>query len=253
MSSWPYLTEELNHWRDNGATATFWWRDDDAVEPTQKLENILNLALNTPLAFAVIPARATKTLAEKLREYPAVAVLQHGWNHKNWDPKGNNEYPANRSKNDISQELARGRVRLEALFGPQFMPVFVPPWHAFDHKFLPLLPQNGLCWISRKGPRAEINVTNGLRQINVHVPLIAWSDPPSFNNEDFYLEKIVRHLRGRRLGLLDASEPTGLLTHHLVQNNPSYDFISKLIEKTSDNPAAAWLNPRKLFAVHFSV
>lgn len=253
MSGWTHLTEEFNQWRDNGATATFWWRDDDAVEPTPKLKQLLNLALNTPLAFAVIPAHAIQALAEKLSEYPTVAVLQHGWGHKNWDPNGKSEYPANRSESDICLELARGRDRLETLFGKQFMPVFVPPWHAFDHRFSPLLPQNGISWLSRKGPRAGINVTNGLMQINVHVSLITWSDPPAFNNEDFYLNKIVRHLRGRRLGLVDPGEPTGLLTHHLVQNNPSYDFISKFIAISSDNPAVAWLNPRKLFAPHVGV
>ncbi|NUB17118.1 hypothetical protein GAY28_35010, partial [Azospirillum brasilense] len=33
-AGWDALTAELDAWAAGGRTATLWWRDDDAVEPT---------------------------------------------------------------------------------------------------------------------------------------------------------------------------------------------------------------------------
>ena len=143
MSGWSRLTEELDHWRSLGAPATFWWRDDDAVEPTPRLDLLLRHAESVPLSMAVIPALATRALAECLRDHPLVAVLQHGWRHANHAPGGNNEYPACRRAEEVSREFAEGLALLTNLFGRQAVPVFAPPWHGFDECFLPMLRQNG--------------------------------------------------------------------------------------------------------------
>jgi hypothetical protein len=76
---------------------------------------------------------------------------------------------------------------------------------------------------------------------------IRWSNPPSFGDEDLYIGKIIDHLRGRRLGSYDPTEPTGLLTHHLVQNENSYLFISKFVQVVTEHPAASWVDARDIF------
>ena len=35
---WAVLGDELARWREAGRSATFWWRDDDAVQRTPALE-----------------------------------------------------------------------------------------------------------------------------------------------------------------------------------------------------------------------
>jgi hypothetical protein len=132
-------------------------------------------------------------------------------------------------------------------FGGQYLRVFVPPWHGFDARFLPLLPRYGIGWISRKGPRPSERATEGLRQANAHAAPIRWSVPPSFGDEEEYLSTIVDHLRGRRVRSYDFDEPTGILTHHLVQNDASYAFIARLLDLTAKHQAAEWLNPREIF------
>ena len=56
MSSWDDLTTELDGWDEAGMIAEFWWRDDDAVEPTPALDQLLDLrkSLDVPLAIAAM-------------------------------------------------------------------------------------------------------------------------------------------------------------------------------------------------------
>jgi len=245
MTGWPELTGELDRWHDAGATATFWWRDDDAVDDTLELDVLLQHAGEIPLAMAVVPGMATRELAVRLAKQASVVVLQHGWRHHNHTP--GNEYPASRSSEEVSRELADGRRLLTALFGPLAIPVFVPPWNSFDACFLPLLRSNGLTAISRKGARPGLFAAEGVLQANAHVAPIKWNTPPSFGNKEDYLAQIIYHLRGRRFGSYDATEATGLLTHHLAQNDRSYEFISRLISVISQHPAGKWLDGRDVF------
>src|SRR6185503_10933091 len=84
--SWDALDAELERWRAAGRVATFWWRDDDAVTDTPALRRLLELraSLDVPLALAVIPANADAALAALVP--PEVAVLQHGFAHRNHAP-----------------------------------------------------------------------------------------------------------------------------------------------------------------------
>ena len=248
VARWPELTEELDRWHDAGAIATFWWRDDDAVDDTPQFDVLLKHVGAIPLAVAVISGRATRNLAKRLAKHASIVVLQHGWRHDNHTAGGYSEYPASRPVEDVSQELAEGRRVLTDLFGPQALPVFAPPWHGFDACFLPLLRPNGLMGISRKGPRPDVFATQGVLQVNTHASLIEWSMPPSFGDDGPYLDQIIDHLRGRRLGRYDVTEATGLLTHHLVQNDKSYAFISRLLAVVSKHPASVWMEAAKLFA-----
>lgn len=247
MASWPELTEELDRWHDAGASATFWWRDDDAVDDTPHLDVLLQHADAIPLALSVIPGLATQKLADRIAKLASVVVLQHGWRHDNHAPGANSEYPGSRSMEEVSQELAEGRRVLTALFGPQAIPVFAPPWHGFDVRFLPLLRHNGLTGISRKGPRSSRFAAEGVFQANTHMVPIKWSTPPSFADDDLYLDQALDHLRGRRLGRYDAMEATGLLTHHLVQDERSYAFISRFVAVVSAHPAGVWMDATNMF------
>ncbi len=56
---WQPLAEELDRWNHAGRIASFWLRDDDAVEPTARLDRLLGLTRTfaIPAVLAVIPAR----------------------------------------------------------------------------------------------------------------------------------------------------------------------------------------------------
>ncbi len=248
-AAWDALRDELDRWQRSGTRATFWWRDDDAIEATPQLERLLQCAGTVPLAIAVIPSRAQRGLAERLAREPSVTVLQHGWAHESHVPSGTNEYPESRREDDVAQELTDGRAILDALFGAQALSVFAPPWHGFDAAFLPLLAACGIAGFTRKGPRASSRIAPSVVQANAHVAPITWSTPPGFAGDADALAKIVEHLRGRRLGTYDAAEPTGLLTHHLAQNDESFAFIERFAAAVSAHPGAEWLSARAIFRV----
>jgi hypothetical protein len=247
--TWSSLSDELDRWADAGATATFWWRDDDAISDTPQLDALLDCAVQTPVALAVISDLADRSLAARLERHPTVTVLQHGWRHTNHAKEGYpSEYPAGRNPDEVAGEFSEGMRLLGNLLGARYLPVFAPPWHGFDESYLPLLRQAGLKAISRNNPRAHA-VVSGLRVSNIHCVPIIWSDPPSFGPDETYLSKLIDHLEGRRQGRYDRDEPTGLLTHHLVQDARSYEFMAKLNVTVLEHSAACWLDARDIFHV----
>jgi len=251
-ANWAELSRELDDWSAAGRVATLWLRDDDAVAWTPQLQRLFEVAGDVPVALAVIPALAEAGLAERLQSLLGVEVLQHGWRHENhWGTQGLSEYPPARNDEEVLQEFRAGRDRLKQLFGERALPVFAPPYHGFGDGFLPLLAKGRIRAISRKGPRPAKRVA-GVYQSNVHVVLIDWTEPPSFGDPQAVLRSVVEHLRARRLGRVDSDEATGLLTHHLVQDEASYEFLARLIEVTMAHPAARWLRASEVFAAAFS-
>jgi hypothetical protein len=246
---WSELKNELDHWAQYNMCATFWWRDDDAIDDTKELDNLLDCAGGTPVALAVIPDLAGRSLARRVLRAPSVSVLQHGWRHENHTTEGaKSEYPVGRDPAAVAQEFSFGSRKLTDLFGQQYLPVFAPPWHGFDDGYLPLLSQAGLQAVSRKGARHS-SMMFDLVVSNVHCVPIRWGTPPSFGSDDEYLSVLLDHLRGRRDGTLDPSEPTGVLTHHLVQNTQSYAFMAQLVSMVAAHPAGRWLSARQVFGL----
>ncbi len=90
--AWQRLADELDRWAPG--TATFWWRDDDAVAPSPALDRLLGLG-SQPLALAVIPAEMVPELAGYLTGRK-VDVLQHGYAHRNHEPPDGQEGGARR-------------------------------------------------------------------------------------------------------------------------------------------------------------
>src|SRR5271167_4825577 len=232
---WPNLVDELDQWRDAGRVATLWWRDDDAATASSRLDRLVSIAGDIPISLAVIPAAADPGLAAWLtqpsRSPPAgcLAVLQHGWCHTNHAVEGKkSEFPPERPRHAVASDLVAGRARLTALFGARALAVLAPPWNRFDPCFLPLLPDCGLSAISRVKPRRTPWPAPGITVVNVHIDLVAWPENRGFIGEEAALGGIVEHLHARRLAEVDAQEPTGILTHHLVQDEATDLFLRRL-------------------------
>lgn len=259
-AGWPDLVDELDRWEEAGRVARLWWRDDDAVAPTRALERLVSIAGQVPIALAVIPGPAQAELAawlwdrERSVREARVAVLQHGWRHSNHSVTGKkSEYPAERLSTDVAFELALGRERLTELFGTRALPVLAPPWNRFDDRHLPLLGRCGLSGISRAKPRRSVRPAPGIVEANVHIDLVAWAGGRDFIGEEAALSSLIAHLRARRVGLMCASEPSGILTHHLIQNGPTEAFLERLLRVTGAHVAAHWLEASEIFVQESAV
>ena len=253
-AGWSDLVGELDQWGEGGRAATLWWRDDDAVTASCRLDRLVSIADDVPISLAVIPATVSQGLAAWIthpgsRQAARLSVLQHGWCHTSHAVNGKkNEFPAERSCHAVRSELIAGRRLLTAFFGARALPVLAPPWNRFASCFLPLLATCGLGAISLIKPRHNRWPAPGVTEVNVQIDLVAWAERRGFIGENAALTGIVRHLQARRLGEVDAEEPTGILTHHLVQDGPTDAFLSRLISITKGHLAARWLDAAEVFA-----
>ncbi len=246
---WQILERELEAWSASGRRATLWWRDDDAVAPTPALDRLLGLALRSglPVALAVIPARLSARLPDRLsRAAGLVTVLQHGYAHRNHAPAGEKkqELGGHRPAASVLEEMSRGAAMMDAAFGrcreagaePVRAPVLVPPWNRIAARYLPALPGLGFRGVSCHGPRAAAQPAPGLIQTNSHVDIMRWEAPRGFLGQSEALGQLAEHLRRRRTGEADAEEPTGILTHHLAHDDDAWAFLERL---TADLAARA--------------
>jgi len=247
-AEWLDLVDELDRWEEAGRIAQLWWRDDDAVAPTPALDRLLAVAGDTPLALAVIPADVVDEMPAALRLFPQVSVLHHGWCHANHaaDFPGSgkkSEYPAERHPVDVADELDEGRQRLRSLFGPRALRIFVPPWNRFADRFVPLLREAGFIAISQQAPR-KTALSQGLVAIDVHLDLVGWHEGRKFIGEAAALGRLVAELRLRR-ETGDAAA-IGVLTHHLVMDSASEDFLTRLGDTIALHRAARWVDVAEL-------
>jgi hypothetical protein len=257
MTTWQDLEAELDAWAGAGLEATFWWRDDDAVEPSAALERLLALAASSeiPLAIAAIPGRCSSTLPRRLAETAAtVTALQHGYLHCNHAPAGAKkaELGSHRPTATICEELGRGAALMAGLFGSAALPVLVPPWNRIAREVLPALPGLGLTGLSRYGPRSHKARVDHLVQTNTHVDIIRWKQPRGFLGEPEALALLVGHLSARRRAMeaaagLDPLEPTGLLTHHLAHNEAAWTFLARLLPLLAGHAASRALTAAESF------
>ncbi|MFI5017857.1 MAG: polysaccharide deacetylase family protein [Dongiales bacterium] len=250
--AWQRLVGELDRWAPG--TASFWWRDDDAVAPSPALERLLGLG-SQPIALAVIPAEMSPALAGFLAGphfAGRVDVLQHGYAHRNHEPPEAKkaELGAARPSTAVLEELGRGARLLAAAFGTQALPVLVPPWNRIVEPVIDLLAGEGYRGLSTQGfqPPEAASWRRGILQVNTHVDIVDWRGGRGFIGREAAIEGTVGHLAARREGRAAAAEPTGLLTHHLVLEDAAFDFTAEFLARTAEHPAVQWRSARDIFA-----
>ena len=249
MSEWTRLADELDQWCCEGRMATLWWRDDDAVTVTPAFERLLELHRHhgvTP-ALAVIPAPAEDTLVAKLESHPQIAVLQHGYAHKNYASEGERaiEVGGRRHPREVIGDMEVGRDRLAGMFPDRFLPVMVPPWNRVAPGLLAGLRDLGFRALSTFAARSQAQAVPGMHQTNCHLDVIDWRAGRCFRGEARLLRSLCDQLLARRTGSVDAREPTGVLSHHLAHDEACWRFLGALLEFCARHPAVRWLEPAR--------
>ena len=244
-AAWAGFHGELALWRDSGHSVDFWWRDDDAGQPTAALARLLELAQTSqvPLALAVVAREYDAAILQG--DSSQVTLLQHGVDHCNRaEPGGKKtEFPAAEPLAIALERLRGGYAAIEQRSPGRLLPVLVPPWNRISAPaLLQALPGAGYRGLSRFGPRNARQTPAGLEEVNTHVDIIDWHGSRGFAGEEVVLAAAVVHLRARRLGQADPDEPTGWLTHHAVHDAPAWNFLSALFERTR-LPWVHWVRP----------
>ena len=246
MATWQDLNDELDLWLQNGATATLWWRDDDACLFTPRLKQLVGLAdtADVPIHLAVIPARLEAKAASFMLASPNTLILQHGYAHIDHAPKGEGSWELgdHRPIETVIGELKDGFEILQSAFGKRFLPVLVPPWTRFSEKLRPHLLEIGIRAYSAEGLRDRHENAKGLRTIHAHCDPIRWKQNKSFKGTERVLDDFVEHLKLRRLQNCDPGEPTGLCTHHMDHSPELWQFLPEFLKKTKSHPAVKWIS-----------
>ena len=222
-----------------GRPATFWLRDDDAVEPTEALHRFLSLLNGLPVTLAVIPERTGPALAEALNGYPALRVALHGWSHRNHAPASEKkqELGAHRPAEAVLAELRNGFARLSALHGPRLVPMLVPPWNRIAPALVPELGPIGIGCLSVFGPERD----RGLPELNTHVDVMDWHGTRGGRPADVLMGEIAA-----RMETMGDGATMGLLTHHLVHDAAVDRFIEELLTLTASHPGCRWAGSETL-------
>lgn len=237
---WSPLEHELRQWR--GRRLPLWWRDDDAVAPTDALEQLVALARSSglPVHVAVIPSRMQ---ADLTLPPDATVPVVHGWAHDNHAPVGQKkcEFGTNRPLDERLDEARRGLARMRTAM--PVAPMFVPPWNRMGDDMNDGLAEAGYMMVSGFTPRRSAMAAPGLMRINTHLDPIHWRGDRGLVPPDRLIAQLVSDLADRRDGRRDRDEPYGLLTHHLVHDTAIWDFTRDLIRRLMDGPVDLWSAP----------
>jgi peptidoglycan/xylan/chitin deacetylase (PgdA/CDA1 family) len=237
MNVFAAVEDELASWDAARIAPRFWLRDDDAVEPTPALERLIAFARrrNVPVLLAVVPARATRALAERLAEEPLVVPCQHGIAHHNNAAQGTPslELGGIRPTEDILADLASGRARLLDLFGDRLSGILVPPWNRMSPEIAARLDEAGFTGLStwswqRKGTR--------LPELNTQIDVMDWTGGHRGRDLAWVAGELLRRLVQARA---KGGAPLGILTHHLVHDERAWATLDELV---------AWLRNERGFA-----
>ena len=221
---WDRLDRALNR---RGRTL-FWWRDDDAVAWTPALERLVAALGDIPFALAVIPASAGAGLPGR--------ILQHGWRHTNHAPPGEKraEFGPHRSAATMIGEIRTGRERLEQLYGPDFLPVFVPPWNRICPVLADALPAEGIAGLSAfRTPGTRFST-------GTHIDPVDWRGGRRFRGVGPVLDDAAAQVAA-------AEGPVGMLSHHLVADAEGLAFLAEFARFVAAHPRAGWADPRDLW------
>ncbi len=226
-----------------GRTLSFWWRDDDATAATADLDRLLALRARAslPLAVAVIPAALDPSLPARLAGEDGVVVLEHGWSHANHEPSSGKamELGPARPAAAVLAELAAGRARLAAAFGPRFLPVLVPPWNRAAPAVLSGAAGIGLAAVSLHGTRGVPG------RVDTHLDPVDWRGGRGFAGAEAAVAPVAAALAA---GGGEAG-PVGLLTHHLAMDGETWAFLAAFLAVAAGHRAARWPAPAALFGL----
>ncbi len=241
-ADWTPMRHALAACRGDKVAIPFWWRDDDATEPTLALDRLAELSTQRglPIHLATIPAKAGEAIARHIDPDRLIPVV-HGWAHADHSADGykKNEFLTPRA--DAVKETGLALAHMKSLFGPGLRTMFVPPWNRIASDVIAALPGQGYTALSTFLPRLAPEAVGGLAQINTHIDPIDWRGSRDLVMPDRLIAITARHLEARRLRQEDSHEPFGLLTHHLVHSEAIWTFASAFVAEMLDGGATPWI------------
>lgn len=223
---------------------SLFFRADDVAVPGKKFARMMALfaKYGVPLSLAIVPVRLTPARWQYLKGFvknnpSRCCWYQHGWRHVNHEAEGKKqEFGDARSLAEITQDLMRGKHRLEQLMGEAFYPVFTPPWNRCGANTLQALKSLGYAAVSRSR-RSK--------------PLSPGGLPDFFVNVDLHTRKereaaVGWHNLLREFEQALASGFCGIMIHHQLMNAAAFEFLEVLFKALINHPEIQVVNFKDL-------
>jgi hypothetical protein len=231
------LTRLKSSLAQQAAPPRIFFRDDDVDEDEAALRRLLRLFLerNTPINLGVIPGRLTAAcaglLAESAGATPALVELnQHGWLHLNHEREGRKcEFGPSRTCAEQLADIALGRARMTEAFGPNWFPVFIPPWNRCTEETHRAIDHLGFRALSAK---RGSSVVTGYRfeEISITLDLYRWNEGARLKSPEEVVDDLIAQLSRR--------QAIGVALHHKVMDERAFSFLASLLDTLASHPAA---------------
>jgi hypothetical protein len=213
------------------------FRDDDVDEDEAPLRRLLSLFVerNTPINLGVIPGRLTAECIELLTGAVAAApalieLNQHGWRHQNHEREGRKcEFGASRTYPEQLADITQGHARMTEAFGPNWFPVFIPPWNRCTEETLRAIDHLGFRALSAK---QGSSVLTGYRfeEISITLDIYRWKGGARMKSpEEVTCELITQ---------LSRQQTIGVVLHHKVMDDQAFSFLRSLLDALAAHPSA---------------
>jgi len=245
---WNDVSRELGRWADLGLRTSFWIRDDDASEMTAALARLRGVAQqhDINIGLAVIPGKIQRSLLDALAAstrmfYP----MCHGWMHADYGTPGKpEEFGSRRPFAALRSDATLAYRTFSDHFGKTDV-IFVPPYNRIAAQLVQALPDIGFAAVSAWPgfherailrldsrlpwmPAVKMRRHVSIPRLDVHVDVIDWKRGTA-RDAVSVAAQVVGQLRLRRRGYLPVNYPIGILTHHLVHDEPIWALCDDLL------------------------
>jgi hypothetical protein len=119
--------------------------------------------------------------------------------------------------------------------------MFVPPWNRIHPDHIAALGPLGFDKLSTFGPRKAACAGQGVAVVNTHIDPIDWRGTRDLIAADTLIAQTAALLEDRLAGHIDAAEPLGYLSHHLVHSQAIWSFSRQWADEMLQGGATPWL------------
>ncbi|MGG4340427.1 DUF2334 domain-containing protein [Paenibacillus lautus] len=223
-----------------------WFRDDDLGFYIPEVKKMVNLfdKVEVPIVYSAIPSLLVNETIDIVRSSKTAFVAQHGWNHRNNSLKAGVKTEFDDDACELSimiNNINQGKKKLQDLFGPKYLNVFVPPWHEMSPKLEQEIYKCRFHYISSWGPNGRND--NNFYEINTQVDIIDWSISDKFAGENYALSQLVSELQ-EGLTKENSRLCIGILSHHRTMGTEGFEFVERLINTIKILPGVEIIIPK---------